>query len=58
MKDSENIIIDNEIYFKKMKPDKTLINDSDKYINFVNFYNSFINHRKKAFKPIKGKFVF
>ena len=58
MKNNEINIIDNDISFKKIKNISVSINDLDKYINFVNFYNNFINHRPKLFKPIKGKFVF
>lgn len=28
--------------------------DIDLYIEFLNIYNDFINHRPKSFKPIKG----
>jgi len=28
--------------------------DIDLYIEFLNAYNDFINHRPKPFKPIKG----
>ncbi len=57
MKNNEMNIIDNDYLFKKKTNVLDRINDSDKYINFVNFYNDFINHRPKLFKPIKGEFI-
>ncbi|HOV14226.1 MAG TPA: hypothetical protein PK771_08080 [Spirochaetota bacterium] len=50
-------IIENDIYLKRKKADNFSLNDPDRYINFVNFYNGFINHRQKSFKPIKGEFI-
>lgn len=60
MKKDENNIIDYDISFdKRQKAASTTNNviDPDKYIEFVNFYNEFISHRPKKFKPIKGEFV-
>ena len=28
--------------------------DLDRYMEFLNVYNEFVNHAKKPFKPIKG----
>jgi len=57
LKNDEINIIDNDKSFKKRKNIILSINDLDKYIIFVNFYNDFINHRPKIFKPIKGEFI-
>jgi len=57
----ENNIIDYDISFDKRQKTVSSINkviDPDKYIEFLSFYNEFINHRPKKFKPIKGEFVF
>ncbi len=60
MKNDENNILDYDISFKKQKAVSSTnnVSDPDKYIEFVSFYNEFINHRPKKFKPIKGEFVF
>lgn len=58
MKNNKDNFIDNDRSFKEIKKNKIPIADVNKYIEFVNFYNEFINHRPKKFKQIKGEFVF
>ena len=43
------------IDFKKIKPIKIIT--PDQFLNFLDFYNDFINHKVKKFKPIKGEFI-
>jgi len=55
----ENNIVDFDIFWQYKNKNSKINNkyNVDKYIEFLNFYNEFINHRKKEFKKIEGEFV-